>query len=411
MKILIASSSISLQGGVPAYNRELCNMLNQDHEMHILVQQDISEFEGFAKVISTPDALLPTTDECQRLIEIINRERYDIVINSNSHIISIIAPYISDDTIIIGTSHSVRYTESDTAAFNSQYIDCVIALSEYNKKYLDRTFDLGVSQKCKMVYNFVADNPEGSILRMQKKQAKKLSIVYAGGSAPTKSPELIVKIVRQLLKTDLDFTFTWIGITTPPLKKVQPFNNMGVLFPDDPRVDFKGLVGHEEAAKVIANANIFLAPSRREGCPISLLEAMRIGTIPIVSDYDIANKEIIKDGINGFIVSHTKVSSFVSRIMDIIKNHNDYSMIYDESYKTFRQELCYDVWKMKMDEIINSSQKKHIARLPAFNSEKYDNDIKRFLHMHKSNLRHMMIHENIPSALSCLLLYLSYHKH
>lgn len=409
MKILIASSSISLQGGVPAYNRELCNMLGMENEIHLLVQQDLTSFEGFSRVIPTDNDELPSEEECRRIIEIVNREKYDIIINSNSHIISIIAPYLSDNTIIIGTSHSVRYTESDTAAFNSPYIDRVIALSGYNKQYLEQTFDLAKDNKCTMVSNFVAYNKNADELRAKKKLSKKISIVFAGGSAPTKSPELIVKVIRKLLKTDLDFRFTWLGIVTPPLKKIQPFKTMECLFPNDPRIDFRGQVSREEAAQIIADANIFFAPSRREGCPMSLLEAMRIGTIPIVADYNIANKEIIKDGFNGYVIPHSDVKAYVDRITDIIKHHDRYDNIYEESYQTFCNELSFDVWKRKMDNIINSLKATHIKRLNEFNSERYHEDVRKFQSMHKRNLKHMMLHENIPSALSCLMLYLSYH--
>lgn len=385
-------------------------MLGKENIMHLLVQQDITSFEGFSKVMPTTNEELPSEEECRRVIGIINDECYDIIINSNSHIISIIAPYISNHTIIIGTSHSVRYTESDTAAFNSQYIDRVIALSGFNKKYLDKTFNLATENKCTMVSNFVAYDNNADAIRETKKKSQKISIVYAGGGAPTKSPELIVKVIRQLLKTNLDFQFTWLGITTPPLKKIQPFQSMGVLFPNDPRVNFLGQVNREDAARIIAEANIFFAPSRREGCPMSLLEAMRIGTIPIVADYDIANKEIIRDGENGFVINHLDVSAFVSRITEIITNHEQYGKIYDESYQTFCSELSYDVWKTKMDDVINSSKSKHTERLTDFDNNKYQDDVRRFKKMHNRNIRHMMLHETIPSALSCLMLYLSYHK-
>lgn len=409
MKILIASSSISLQGGVPAYNRELCNMLGKEHEMHLLVQQNVNHFEGFQKVISISNRIIPTIDESKHVLSILRSEKYDVIINSNSHIISLISPYINNNTIIIGISHSVRYTESDTAAFNSQYIDKVIALSGFNKTYLEKKFNLAIDNKCVMISNFVAYDRNADSKRLAKKNQVP-TIVFAGGSASTKSPELIVKIVRKLLETDLKFKFIWLGIKTPPLKKIQPFNDMSILFPEDSRVNFRGQISREEAAEIISNANIFLAPSRREGCPISLLEAMRIGTISIVSDYNIANKEIIKDGVNGFIINHKKTKLFVERISDIIKNPNKYNSIYEESYYTFCNELSFDVWKKKMDMLISSSKTTHVDRLQEFDLTKFKEDTKTFIKMHKANLAHMFVHETIPSALSCLMLYLTYHR-
>ena len=408
MKILIASSSISLQGGVPSYNRELCNMLNKGNDVHLLVEQDIESFPGFSKVISIPNFTIKNMEESQRLLGLLNSECYDVIINSNSHIISLLAPYLTNNTNIIGTSHSLRYTESDTAAYNAEYIDKVIALSGYNKIYLDKKFHLG--DKCRVVPNFVANNKCASELREKKKKNDVLSIVYVGGGAPTKSPEIVVKVVRKLLKTDLNFRFTWLGLNTPPLKKVQPFQDMSSLLPEDERLDYRGRVSSEEADEVISNANIFFSPSRREGCPMSLLEAMSVGVIPISADYNIANKEIIKNGENGFIIPHNKVSVFVDRICDIIKNHSKYYLIYDKSYDTFIETLSYDVWLKKMESVLEAKTLVHHNRLEAFDSKRYLCDLKRFNKMNKRNRLHMMVHETLPSALSCFGLYLTYHR-
>lgn len=408
MKILIASSSISLQGGIPSYNRELCNMLNKENDVHLLVEQDIDGSPGFSKVISIPDFDISNVDESQRLLGLLNSECYDVIINSNSHIISLLASYLTNKTNIIGTSHSLRYTESDTAAFNTEYIDTVIALSGYNKVYLDNKFNLG--DKCKVVSNFVADKEDAQEIRVKKKKNDVLSIVYVGGGAPTKSPEIVVKVVRELLKTDLKFKFTWLGLNTPPLKKIQPFQDMCCLLPKDNRLDYRGRVSSVEAAEVISNANIFFSPSRREGCPMSLLEAMSVGVIPISADYNIANKEIITNGENGFIIPRNKVSAFVERISDIIKNHSKYYPIYDNSYDTFKTTLSYDVWLKKMENVLGAKTLNHNERLKAFDAKHYLSNLKRFNKMNKKNRLHMMINETLPSALSCFGLYLTYHR-
>lgn len=408
MKILIASSSISLQGGVPSYNKELCNLLKKSNEVHLLVEQDIDSYPGFSKVIPIPSLDLASSESSRILLEEINSENYDVIINSNSHVISLLAPYLTNQTNLIGTSHSLRYTESDTAAFNAEFVDTVIALSGYSKLYLDRKFGLG--NKCIVVPNFVSDKSDGVVLREKKKNNKVLSIVYVGGGAPTKTPELVVKVLRGLLKTGLNFKFTWLGLNTPPLKKIQPFQDMCCLLPEDSRIDYRGRVPSDEAAKVIENANIFFSPSRREGCPMSLLEAMSVGCIPISADFEIANKEIIKNGENGFIISHKRPDLFVEQISDIINNHANYLTVYDESYETFTSTLNYEAWFNRMNEVLSIKELKHDKRLESFDVLRYTEDLKRFNKMDKRNRRRMMLYETIPSAWSCFMLYLSYHR-
>ena len=105
-----------------------------------------------------------------------------------------------------------------------------------------------------------------------------------------------------------------------------------------------------------------MAPSRREACPIALLEAMRVGTIPIVADFDIANKEIVRDGKNGFVISHKNIDAWVNRIGDIINNPSNYTDIYYNSYMTFKEELTFDIWKNNMDRVIYGSGLNHRRR-------------------------------------------------
>ena len=124
------------------------------------------------------------------------------------------------------------------------------------------------------------------------------------------------------------------------------------------------------AKEIISNANIFFSPSRREGCPMSLIEAMRVGAICIVSDYPIANKEIIEDGVNGYVIPHTDIQGFVERIKDVISNHAEYIHFYDNSYKTYYEKLRYENWKRQMDKIINNPNTSHKARRKCISAAK-----------------------------------------
>ena len=53
---------------------------------------------------------------------------------------------------------------------------------------------------------------------------------------------------------------------------------------------------------IIQQADIFILPSRREGLPNALLEAMTLNVCCIASDCDTGPREIIEDGNNGLLV-------------------------------------------------------------------------------------------------------------
>jgi glycosyltransferase involved in cell wall biosynthesis len=62
-----------------------------------------------------------------------------------------------------------------------------------------------------------------------------------------------------------------------------------------------GIIPYETNLQYVARSKIFISLPLSDGSPLSLIEAMYLGAIPIVSDIP-PNRELIKDGINGFLV-------------------------------------------------------------------------------------------------------------
>ena len=51
MKILLATSSVTPNAGIPSFNRELCSLLNVENEMHLLVDENIESYRERAKLL------------------------------------------------------------------------------------------------------------------------------------------------------------------------------------------------------------------------------------------------------------------------------------------------------------------------------------------------------------------------
>ena len=394
MKILLATSSVTPNAGIPSFNRELCSLLNEENEVHLLVDENIESYQGYVRTYSTYGINIYNFGDASNILSKLLIENYDVIINSNSHIMSLLAAFIDNKTRLITVSHSLGTMDCDNAAFNNEYIDNIIALSSSCKNYIIHRFGIKNNDKIKVVFNSVTDNPDSAAKRQAKMTAEKIKIVFAGGSAASKSPDVVVPIVNELCKSNLPFEFYWLGITTPPLKKFQPFKDIRLILPNDERVIVTGLIPQQQAAEIIASCNVFLAPSRREGFPMALLEAMRIGCIPIVSDFRIANQEIIRDGINGFIISHKD-----------IKNHANYKNVYEASYKTFVEELSFPVWRKCIYSIISRGALYHKQRR-VMKKYAYKAVVNRFKLLDKYNL----IENYMTEVLPCAIKFYKYYK-
>jgi glycosyltransferase involved in cell wall biosynthesis len=72
----------------------------------------------------------------------------------------------------------------------------------------------------------------------------------------------------------------------------------------------------DEKSELLSNCLIFLAPSRDEGLPITLLEASSYGRCCVASDIP-AHREVIEDGITGYLVPRDDKGRFVQKVRDL----------------------------------------------------------------------------------------------
>ena len=111
------------------------------------------------------------------------------------------------------------------------------------------------------------------------------------------------------------------------------------------RVDFLGVV--EDLAPVYAQASIFVLPSRYEGTPNALLEAMSSGLAPIVSDGSPGPLEIIAEGEAGlsFPVDDVKaLADAMRRLINDEKERARLALAAQESVRPFALENSLEVW-------------------------------------------------------------------
>lgn len=367
MKILFMSSSFN-GGGITTFGHEVANAYSIDNDFCIIIGSDKKvpiNTASVKKYYYDCDNL--SIANAKNVIELINNTiRPDVIIGSNAKILPMIAQFLNDSIKIITISHSLKYIEADVAAVRHRYIDHIIAGSVYNGQYMARKFGIKDKGKIKVIYNFVKEHPRYKELIEEKKKASEIRIIYPGACATSKSPEIVLQTTRKLVKTDVNFKFYWMGGTMLHMSRYFPFlhlSDIRELAPKDPRIIFPGrLATRQEAEDLIASGNIQFSPSRREGCPMSFLEAIRVGSIAVVADFGNFNREIVEKGKFGFVIHYNDIDGFADRIIDICKNPQNYRELYDNAYKTFMSETNYETWKSRMDNLIYKDSCNHSPR-------------------------------------------------
>lgn len=113
-----------------------------------------------------------------------------------------------------------------------------------------------------------------------------------------KNPKMFNEIAEQFP----NIQFTWIG--EGELRNELTSKNISIT----------GWLERKDVLKELNKNDIFILPSLWEGLPISLLEAMYMKKICIVSNV-IGNRDVINDYVDGFIV--TKLNEYINIILNI----------------------------------------------------------------------------------------------
>lgn len=144
---------------------------------------------------------------------------------------------------------------------------------------------------------------------------QKLKICTVGRIGAQKNPKLFNKIAQKFP----DLTFTWIG--DGELK--------GEL--KSPNIQITSWKTREDTIKQLYQNDIFILPSLWEGLPITLLEAMYLKKICLVSNV-MGNRDVIRQNLNGFICE--KEEDYYNLIEKIKNAEVDYLKIKDKARET-----------------------------------------------------------------------------
>lgn len=143
---------------------------------------------------------------------------------------------------------------------------------------------LKVCKESTFISNGVDTKMIDEVLKDDEKQDDKFRVYTVGRVEFQKNPELFNEIAEMLPNIE----FVWIGQGELEKKLTSP------------NIKVTGWMSREEVFKSANQCDVFILPSRWEGLPLALLEAMYMKKACIVSDV-VGNRDIVNNGVNGYI--------------------------------------------------------------------------------------------------------------
>lgn len=120
----------------------------------------------------------------------------------------------------------------------------------------------------------------------------------------------------------------------------------------DNSVYFMGFIG-DNLPFFINELDIVVFPSLKEGLPLSLLEAMSMGKVVIVTNVG-GMPEVVADGRNGFIVEKGDFSSIADKIVHLFNERSDMVNIGKEARKSVLEKFNVNLMANKTEELFHN---------------------------------------------------------
>jgi len=143
-----------------------------------------------------------------------------------------------------------------------------------------------------------------------------IQIVYLGRlQRAQKRVHLFVEIWKRLCASGIPFTWTIAGDGSE-----MEFLKRGLVSSDPgQQVKFAGHVAHRDVAALLAGQDIMLLTSDYEGTPLSILEAMACGVVPVMSDLTTSGGEILQ-GMRGCLVPLMPPAGYADAIIALAED-------------------------------------------------------------------------------------------
>ena len=113
-------------------------------------------------------------------------------------------------------------------------------------------------------------------------------------------------------------------------------------------VKFSGRIAHDDLPEIYNSADVFVLPSLNEGMSNTMLEALASG-LPLIATDTGGTKELVKDGINGFVVKMEDSDDLAEKIMTVMNGSE------------LRKEMAAESRKMAEDLNWQSVAQKYFA--------------------------------------------------
>lgn len=150
-----------------------------------------------------------------------------------------------------------------------------------------------------------------------KKLKSPIQLVSVGTFNSNKSQDFLIKVMDHLNQSNINVHLTLIG-KGPLLKDCK---KLVIELNLKEKITFEGQLAHPETK--LANSHIFVHAAHSEAFGLALIEGMA-ASLPVISTDGFGNRDIIKEGENGYMIWNRDPIEFADKVNQLINNQQLY---------------------------------------------------------------------------------------
>jgi glycosyltransferase involved in cell wall biosynthesis len=152
--------------------------------------------------------------------------------------------------------------------------------------------------------------PVPSISKASFSLNKILQIIFVGRCEDAKGYNLLPEIEKKLRIKKVKVNWHIVG------EGSEDVSNQS-LWPKDTIICFNGKLTQVQVFRLLGKSDLFLLPSFAEGMPVSVIEAMKAGVVPIVNNVPGGIQELVINGKTGYKIEKNLLDDFVAAIKQL----------------------------------------------------------------------------------------------
>ena len=131
-------------------------------------------------------------------------------------------------------------------------------------------------------------------------------------------------------------------------RKIQDLNLEG-------RVFLAGAMENKKTLELLRKSKVYCMTSFTEGFPLTILESMACATPQVAFDVRVGPRNLIKEGITGFLIKDGEIDSYAHRIIELFESDETWKRLSQASVsraKEFSETVVIDKWESIFKEML-----------------------------------------------------------